>query len=230
MKTVRQSAKRNCTAIIADMVGSRNLDAETRRTAQTFLRATLAEWNRIYRKSILSRFTITTGDEFQGLLHDPGCVPDLIRSLEMKYFFEVQQSMLEFRFGVGFGSLFTDLTPTAIGMDGPVWHLARSAIVQAKEEDELGGVFHGFGDDGIAMNAIARFLQHHYQSMTHQQRVIVDLLRKGMTVSEIATELSIPRTNVSRQKKAIAWSMLAEGDSALKTLLERFVTTEEWSD
>lgn len=222
--TPKTKSQRLCTAVIADMVGSRTLDAAVRQETQRALKQTLDGWNRSYRKFLLSKFTITTGDEFQGLLQSPGCLLTMIRSLEA----EIPD--IQFRFGIGFGELFTDLAPTAIGMDGPVWHSARSAIVQAKTEDQLGGVFAGFGNDTLSLNSLARFLHYHFRSMTEQQRQIAERLRTGLAVKDIAEQLEIPATNVSRQKKAIVWPMLQEGELAVHAILERFDTTSDWSN
>ena len=221
-ETSKTKSQRLCIAVIADMVGSRKLDASVRQETQRVLKQTLNRWNRSYRKYILSNFTITTGDEFQGLLKDPGCLLAMIRSLETDI------PDIKFRFGIGFGELFTDLAPTAVGMDGPVWHSARAAIVQAKTENQLGGVFAGFGNDTLSLNSLARFLHHHFQSMTEQQRGIAELLRTGIAVKDIAEQFDIPATNVSRQKKAIAWPMLQEGELAMRGILERFDTTPNW--
>ena len=140
VKSAGKPEVRKCTAVIADMVDSRKLEATVRQMLQNALKQTLRAWNHSFRKSILSRFTITTGDEFQGLLKDPGCLMEMIRSLETAF------PDVQFRFGIGFGELFTDLTPSAVGMDGPVWHHARAAIEQAKSDGLLGGVFAEFGD------------------------------------------------------------------------------------
>ena len=222
-KTPKTKSHRLCTAVIADMVGSRKLDANDRQETQRALKKTLNGWNRSDRKSILSNFTITTGDEFQGLLKNPDCLLAMIRSLETDI------PDIQFRFGIGFGELFTDLAQTAVGMDGPVWHHARAAIVQAKTEDQFGGVFAGFGNDTLSLNSLARFLHHHFRSMTEQQRRIAEQLRTGVAVKDIAEQLDIPATNVSRQKKAIAWPMLQEGEFAVLAILQRFDTTSDWT-
>ncbi|MCA9066150.1 MAG: hypothetical protein KDA96_23945, partial [Planctomycetaceae bacterium] len=97
------------------------------------------------------------------------------------------------------------------------------------EQGQLGGVFEGFGEDTMALNALARFLHYHYSSMTQQQRAVAELFRSGCSVTEISQQLDIAATNVSRQKKAIAWPMLHEGESALQALLERFNCENDWA-
>jgi hypothetical protein len=223
MKTPKRDRLKTCTAIIADMVHSRDFAADARRRLQRRLQAVLYDWNHAYTGSVLSEFTITTGDEFQGLLKKPNVLPEMIRSLE------TSMPEVEFRWGIGFGELFTDLTPTAVGMDGPAWHNAREAIIRAKNDHQPGGVFVGFGNDDAALSALARFLHHHFHSMTTKQRQIADLLQQDITVKDIASQLQIEATNVSRQKKTIRWPMLQEGKTAITSILERFDVSLDWT-
>src|SRR5579863_269032 len=65
-------------AIIADMVGSRSMARPQRRVLQQQFARVIASLNRDYRKTIASKFVITLGDEFQGLLNSAIAIPDLI--------------------------------------------------------------------------------------------------------------------------------------------------------
>lgn len=224
MKKQERARRALCTAMIADIIGSRSVPPSDREELQRELKTTLKHWNHQYRSSILARFTITTGDEFQGLLKSPSVLVEIMRSLERSI------PQVQFRIGVGFGELFTDLSPTAVGMDGPVWHNAREAVNTAKTRDQLGGVFVGFADQTLPLNSIARFLYHHFYSMTPQQRQIAEMLRHGSTVKTISEKMKLPSTNVSRQKKAIAWNMLEEGEAALKNTLNLFDTADAWTE
>ena len=60
-----------CIAIIGDMVHSRALSARARSAAQTDFAKLVVLLNRRFRRTIASRFVITLGDEFQGLLREP---------------------------------------------------------------------------------------------------------------------------------------------------------------
>ena len=223
MKTPKRDRLKTCTAIIADMVHSRDFAADARRKLQRRLQVVLRDWNHTYADSLLSEFTITTGDEFQGLLKNPIMLPEMIRSLETLL------PEVEFRWGVGFGELFTDLTTRAVGMDGPAWHNAREAIIRAEKDNQPGGMFVGFGNDDAALSALARFLHYHFYSMTSKQRQIADLLRQNIAVKDIASQLQIEATNVSRQKKTIRWPMLQEGEAAMTSILERFDLSHDWT-
>ena len=64
--------------VIADMVSSRSVPRSQRRVLQRQFAGLIDSLNRDYRKTIVSKFVITLGDEFQGLLSSTGAVPDLI--------------------------------------------------------------------------------------------------------------------------------------------------------
>ena len=67
-------------AIIGDMVGSRTLPG--RSMAQTSLRDTLAKVNDAFHADIAAKFTVTLGDEFQGLLHMGARTLSAVRMIE----------------------------------------------------------------------------------------------------------------------------------------------------
>ena len=99
-------------AIIGDIKDSRKLD--TRKQIQKNLNHILNQLNTEYSFDISAKFTITLGDEFQGLLHN--CT-NLLHITET-----IQREMypVKLRFGIGVGEITTDINPElAIGADGP---------------------------------------------------------------------------------------------------------------
>src|ERR1035438_5320922 len=90
------------------MVRSRDLPRSRRRVLQKQFGELIVDLNRNYRKTIASRFVITLGDEFQGILSSAALIPDLIWHLEQDF------PERELRVGIGFGTLDTPLQPYAI--------------------------------------------------------------------------------------------------------------------
>ncbi len=99
------------------------------------------ELNRAFASHLASAIVITVGDEFQGLLHRPESVVDLLAR------YEEAMDFFPTRFGLGWGPLSTRLKPEAIGMDGPCFHAAREALVISKTQDRWVTV-RGFGERG----------------------------------------------------------------------------------
>lgn len=185
----------------------------------------MEEINTKHADAILSRFLVTIGDEFQGLLTKCGTIPDLIWDLEDDL------ADVEVRVGIGCGVLETELQESAIGMDGPVWHAARNAILRAKDANALGGVFEGFGDeDDAILNGFARLLRHFREDLTETQREVVSLSRGGMNRSGIAQKLGITNQALGKHLKAAGWLVYQEGESAWKTALAKYDYSENWSE
>lgn len=164
---------------------------------------------------VRSQFTITLGDEFQGLLKRPRAVADLIWIVDA---FPV----VSVRLGFGFGPLTTSLKRVALQMDGPAFYNARDAIEHARQRKALGGVFRGFGEDeDVVLNGFARLLQHHRGRMTLRRKELFTFLRAGYTQSEVTQELGITASAVSKAAKVAGWEAYAEGERGFRVALER---------
>lgn len=204
-------------AVIADMVKSRELPSARRASVQKHFQDLVTTLNREYRDSLASKFAITLGDEFQGLLTTSTLLPDLIWQIEEKF------SDRQVRLGIGVGALDTPLQEYAINIDGPALHAARDAIEAAKKSNLLGGVFSGMGSLDEVLNGIARLLWFQRSNWTRAQRTIANLLRKGMMQSEVAERLGISRQVVSKQVAASGWVTYAGGENAWRIILRDYV-------
>jgi len=105
-------------AIIGDIVKSKKLK-EYRDEVQRKFKKVIAEINENskYRSCIESRFTVTLGDEFQGLLNDAAITYEIIQDIKEK------MKPIDMVFGVGIGTMDTPFEKDiAIGSDGPVYH------------------------------------------------------------------------------------------------------------
>jgi hypothetical protein len=208
-------------AVIGDVVGSKRLNRIHREAVQAKLDQFLVELNDEYRVAILSKFVITTGDEFQVLFKSAEAVADLIWAMEASL------PEVSVRLGIGLGVLHTPLKEFAIGMDGPAFHEARSAIDIAKRKRWLGGVFAGFGEaEDTILNGLARLLERQRSSMTESQREVANGLRSGLKQIDVAKKLGITRQAVHEHVNAMGWKTYEQGEAALRTALRRFGTAE----
>lgn len=108
-------------AIIGDIVDSKKI--KDRKVIQKRYKNVLSDINAKYNEVIASRFTITLGDEFQGLLRN--------RSNIMKIINEIEIAMVptELRFGIGIGDISTDINfNNSSEIDGTAYHRARKMI------------------------------------------------------------------------------------------------------
>lgn len=198
-------------------MGSRELPRRERPKIQERFKELIQYLNKRYTKEILSRFVITLGDEFQGLLLSATPIPDLMWDIEHRF------SDRDLRVGVGFGVLYTPMQKEAINVDGPALYNARTAIENARSKRFLGGVFVGFGEIDQVMNGMARILSFHRSTLTEQQLRIAELMRKGFTQMEAADQLKISRQAINKQVRSIGWGAYLEAELAWRIFIEKWV-------
>jgi hypothetical protein len=209
--------RKPCLALIADMVKSRDLQRRQRPGVQTRFKRFIDDLNKQYSRYLLSKFAITLGDEFQGLLLSADPIPELMLDIERKF------EDRELRAGIGFGTLDTAIQRFAINVDGPALHNARAAIQQAKLGRELGGVFAGFGDLDRILNGFARILWFTRSKFTQQQIRVIDILRSGTSQTDIAEELGITRQAISKTLVSSGWNAYKEAEAGWQTVIQRYV-------
>jgi plasmid stabilization system protein ParE len=203
-------------AVIGDMVGSRQIPATHRPRAQKRFQQLIEKLNQEFRESLRSRFIITLGDEFQGLIEDPGIVPDLIWMIETSF------TDRTLRLGFGYGPIDTEIPEYAINVDGPALHAARAAIEEARSKKKLGGVFRGMGDAEEPLNGFARLLWFHRLRRTQQQMKVMSYLREGLSQVEIAAKLHRKPQAISDHVKAAGWEAYREAEAGFRKTLTLF--------
>jgi hypothetical protein len=199
-------------AIIGDMVGSRKLAPGARAKSQRAFDRLLKRLNDRYAASLAADFSITLGDEFQGVLRESAVIPDLIWDIEAGI-------DSEFRIGIGFGPLYTAVQQDPSKIDGPAFHNARTAIGKAERSGQLGGVFMGFGDLDPILDGIAHILAFQRSRWTEQQRNIASHLRKSEKQAHIAKKIGITRQTISQHVAAAGWMPYFEAETAFRELL-----------
>jgi len=202
-------------AIIGDINKSRQL--EKRGAVQKKFKKTVDLINKEYRKEIASKFLITIGDEFQGLLHSPA------KSYELVRHFQDVMEPVPFSFGVGIGTLATPITPkAAIGMDGECFHRARTALQRAKKEKKE--LFYEFDDPAsVLVNAIVSSLDKQWKILNDTQRSVLQLRKNNLSQLAIGKKLGITKQAVS---KAITSATIKEMERAI-TALDSFLQQSE---
>ena len=202
----------NYFAVIGDIVKSRGLEEAERRILQERLKSRLDLINQRYNNDIRSRFLITTGDEIQGLL----------LSLEniLPIIFEILLTLgsVDMRFGIGYGSITTEMSDYAIGMDGKAFHYAREALEAAHD---YSGVRLRFRDGEkrdvtASIDIILSLVGTVWSLWSHRQREMALLRLSGLNQSEVALQLGVTPSAVSQRLNA---SRLNEVEEAQKYLI-----------
>ena len=214
MNQFGQKSEQDFLAVIGDLRRSRE-DRERLRT-QTLLERALKEVNATFAGNLSSRFIITLGDEFQGLLRMPSGIFDVIREID-----RILEG-LPLRYGLGWGALSTDLREQALGMDGPCFHRAREAMGIAKQKGES-VVVAGFGrEQDEAINRVLFLMNSVKRRWKPAQAETVRLMRTGRMQKEVARLRGVSTSVVSETLKAAQYRKLHGAESAVKILMELF--------
>lgn len=116
-------------AIIGDIISSKKL--KNRHAVQKKLNQALKQINAHYKKDIASDFTITLGDEFQGLLKRPDHLFEIIDRIKYNL------HPAKIRFGIGIGTIETEINQSeSLGADGPAYWCARDAINTVHKDND----------------------------------------------------------------------------------------------
>ena len=113
--------------IIGDIVNSRKIN--NRFEIQENLNKCFDKINNDYQKSIVSKISITLGDEFQGILSKSKDLFNIINRIER------EMDTINIRFSIGVGEITTRIHKnTPLGTDGPAWWGAGDSIEYIKKK------------------------------------------------------------------------------------------------
>ncbi|MBD3349185.1 MAG: hypothetical protein GF400_08345 [Candidatus Eisenbacteria bacterium] len=201
-------------AVIGDIRASREVD--DRAGVQAAMEKGLLALNSSLGDALGAGFVVTLGDEFQGLLADPGAL--------MAVFTHMERSVpgVAFRYGVGWGPVSTEFREEALGMDGPCFHSARDALKLSKDADRW-ATARGFGgaEDDI-LTGMLWLLGSVREGWSEKQAATVVLAREASTQREVASELGVAPSTVSEALSAALYRPVVSAERALTLSLRKF--------
>jgi len=220
------SEKKIYFAIIGDIVDSRKLD--NRNAIQKLYLDMINKINKKYKDDIASKFIITLGDSFQGLLNNSTNLFKIIGEIE-----EVMEPC-HLRFGIGIGKIETTIiVEDSSRIDGPAYHFARFAINDVKT---LNNKIKGFSSilvhsDNIILdnliNSSISMCNVIKSSWTSKQKKVIDLkLKKKKTQVEIANLLNIKQPSVNNRLKASNINVYTQAIENIKKSFELYLGKE----
>lgn len=188
-------------AIIGDIKSSKNI--KDRNSVQIRLKNILSEINQRYANDIASRFMITLGDEFQGLLNCGENVLNIIYEIEFRMY------PIEIRFGIGVGEITTEIdTEVPLGADGPAYYNARYAIdflknIEKKNKMAKSNIMLKLDEKNEMpekmLNTILSLLTVIKNNWTERQREVVsDYIAYGDNQTKAAQRLGITQSSVQK--------------------------------
>ncbi len=209
-------------ALIGDLVASRSTDADQRRQIQDRLTGLFAAAGPEDGSGIASQPLLTLGDEFQALFTANAVGAGAVMT-QMAAIVELARPVAV-RFGLGIGGLTTDLKPQALGMDGPCFHRARSALKCAHDTDVLCRLETGTASTDDLWSALAAYALRDRTRWTEPQREAIARYEELGAWNKVADELNVTRGAVSLRQRAAGWPLYRDAWTALEQGLAQMAT------
>ncbi len=212
-------------ALIGDIRGSRE-SPDRVQLQRRFETAVDAGWHEVGRGSAATRFTITLGDEFQGLLLDAGAVLAAMHTIAS------EMGPHRMAFGIGYGRLDTPIPspsdptdhPPALGIDGPCLHHARDALEAAKTQGTWASV-RGLGERTASqLDPLLALVGAVREGWTNRQLEFIREMRIGNGVQKaVAQALDVAPSVVSESLSAARYQEVRAAHAAISDLLQERV-------
>lgn len=203
-------------ALIGDIIKSRSIN--NRNEIQLKLEDIFARVNAKYEHCIVSKFLVTIGDEFQGLLKPSAPAYEIIGTIVESLY------PIQVRFGLGLGMITTPIKEMALGMDGPAFYLARESLKVAHEKKGHAIVFKSESPDKVpedAINMMFGALAVIKKLWPESFWEILPYLRMEKKQNEIASLIGVTQPYISKLMKSVYWKEV----KALEEQLARFLKT-----
>lgn len=204
-------------ALIADVIDSKMV--QERFDLQKQLEKTLQTMNELFGEFIASNFTLTLGDEFQGLLKVDAPVFQIIDTLRSEL------TPTQLRFGIGLGEIVTDIDPLqSIGADGPAYWNARAAINLVHQKNDYGNtqIYFSSGKEKQdffvnALIASGEAIRSGWRGS--QEEILLDLLKRcvyseNFSQQDLAQSLAINPSALSKRLKSSSIRVYLRGRAA----------------
>ena len=218
-------------ALIADVIDSKMV--QERFDLQKQLEETLQTMNELFGEFLASNFTLTLGDEFQGLLKVDAPVFQIIDTLRSEL------TPTQLRFGIGLGEIVTDIDPLqSIGADGPAYWNARAAINLVHQKNDYGNtqIYFSCGKEKQdffvnALIASGEAIRSGWRGS--QEEILLDLLKRcvyseNFSQQDLAQSLEINPSALSKRLKSSSIRVYLRGRAAALASIQSLAKGEAY--
>ena len=211
-------------AIIGDLINSKKI--KDRKNFQSRLQKSFLKINEDFKEIIVSKFTLTIGDEFQALIKPNKKVMFLLDRL----YTDIDH---EFRMGIGYGEISTEINPEiSIGSDGEaVWN-ARKSINYVHNNNYSGKCNIYFSsNDEINDNTIntlfllTEILKNQWtkiQKETFLKMIENNIYSELFNQQEFANKIEISESSLSKRLNSGNIKIYIKGRLQIANILEAF--------
>jgi len=127
------------------------------------------------------------------------------------------------RCGLGLGPLTTALQEQALGMDGPCFHRARSALERCRSTGLLCQCDSGGGPQDGLWGTLTSYALQQRLDWTEAQREAITLYDELGAWNKVAAKLGVSPGAVSLRQQAAGWALYREARTALFAGLRQVV-------
>ncbi|MFQ5864524.1 MAG: SatD family protein [bacterium] len=201
----------NYCAITADIDKSR--DIPERNVLQRKLLDILKKANNAFKDHIVADFSITLGDEWQGVLKD------ISQSYKVVSFFREGLHPISVSFGIGEGEIETDILPKTVEMDGQVFRRSRQALQYAKEKSQHIFFVTNNALNDLLLNTTLQLLQILRESWTERQYKKIMLYKQFQKEMLVAKKLNVSQADINKALTAANGRAYLEAEQKLNQYL-----------
>ena len=218
-------------ALIADVIDSKMV--QERFDLQKQLEKTLQSMNELFGEFIAYNFTLTLGDQFQGVLKADAPVFQIIDTLRSEL------TPTQLRFGIGLGEIVTDIDPLqSIGADGPAYWNARAAINLVHQKNDYGNtqIYFSCGKEKQdffvnALIASGEAIRSGWRGS--QEEILLDLLKRcvyseNFSQQDLAQSLEINPSALSKRLKSSSIRVYLRGRAAALASIQSLAKGEAY--
>lgn len=191
--------------VIGDIVNSKSIQIEERSDLQKKLKNILDRINYDYQYSIVSPFTITLGDEFQGGLYDSSKIFDILETIKNEI------SPHRIRVGIGIEKIRTPIQiKNSFGTDGDSYYGARNNIniLKKRKTFEYGYLFFTGNEDEILLNLLFEFVDQVSSKWTEKQIEYIRKINTNESIDSLANRLNVDQSTISRTLKRANYNLV----------------------
>jgi hypothetical protein len=198
--------------VTGDVAKSRELPDSDRAELQRALLDLLDAVNEELAGDLVAPFSLSAGDEFQGVLRPDAELFAWIRRVQAEVY------PVALRFGVGIGGLSTDVRPRSQEMDGEAFARSREAVEAArKNRSEIWFRTPSESFD-LAANTICRLMTVIRSNRTEVQHRRARRKREGWTDEQIAKQEGVSQQAVSESLAAAQFVAVRTAERSLDAL------------
>ena len=217
-------------ALIADVIDSKMV--QERFDLQKQVEKTLQKMNELFGDYMVSRFTLTLGDEFQALLKVDAPIFQIIDTLRSEL------TPTQLRFGIGLGEIVTAIDPLqSVGADGPAYWNARAAINFVHQKNDYGNtqIYFSSGKENQdyfvnALIASGEAIRSGWRES--QEEILLNLLKRSVysetfSQQDLAQSLELNPSALSKRLKSSSIRVYLRGRAAALASIQSTVKGEE---